>query len=60
MENDQQQATVHVTSTHCVAGEHDWTGPGIERELPGGGFELSATCAKCGIEFGHWALFNLD
>ena len=59
MENE-KQVTVHVCTTQCSDGEHDWSGPGYERECEGGGSEGGATCAKCGMEFGHWALFNFD
>lgn len=51
---------VHVCTTRCAEGEHDWSGPVVERTLPGGGGESTATCAKCAMEFGHWALFNLE
>lgn len=50
----------HELKTSCKEGEHDWTGKPYERECEGGSFESGATCAKCGIEFGHWALHNFD
>jgi hypothetical protein len=57
---EQRPVTMHVCSTACAEGEHDWNGPEYRRETAGGGEECGATCAKCGMEFGHWALFNLD
>jgi hypothetical protein len=56
----EQEVFVHELKTTCQEGDHDWSGPGYERECEGGGFESGATCAKCGMEFGHWALFNFD
>lgn len=48
--------TFHRTCMACVNDEdHDWSGPVVEREG-----ESTSTCAKCGIEFGHWALFSMD
>jgi hypothetical protein len=44
----------HRCVSACGEGSHDWSGPGIERELPGGGGESTSTCAKCGIELVHW------
>jgi hypothetical protein len=53
-----------TTAFHCTTecsdgGEHDWSGEPYERETDGGGAESGVTCAKCGMEYGHWALFNL-
>lgn len=58
--SEELEVTVHVCTTQCKDGEHDWSGPWYERKTAGGGGEGGATCAKCGIEFGNWALHNLD
>lgn len=44
----------------CKDGEHDWSGPPYERATEGGGSEGGATCAKCGMEFGHFAIWAFD
>lgn len=30
--------------------DHEWDGPVVGREMPRGGYEETATCAKCGME----------
>lgn len=55
-----EAVVVHELKTTCKEGEHDWSGPGYERECYGGGYEGGATCAKCGMEFGHFALHTFD
>jgi hypothetical protein len=32
--------------------EHDWTGPWVEFDVPGGGREGGVTCARCGMFVG--------
>lgn len=58
---EEKSVTGFTCSGRCLTdAEHDWTGPGYERTTPEGGHEAGATCAKCGMEFGHFALWTFD
>lgn len=48
---------VHVLKTTCTEGEHKWDGtPYVSED----GLESGATCSKCGMPFGHYALHTFD
>lgn len=55
-----EPVTIHELKLSCKDGEHDWSGPGYEHVHEGGSVESGCTCAKCGMEFGHFMLHTFD